>query len=134
MEPVKVVIRYANGNIVKGYTMDFFPNKPSFHVHPVEVGLADKGIEVLVNQLKAVFFVKDFSGDASHRDRKNFADGQQVSGRKVEITFHDGEVLVGATMGYDPKRPGFFFTPADVEANNMRVYVVTPAVKGVRFL
>ena len=134
MEPVKVVIRYANGNIVKGFTMDFFPNKPLFHVHPVEVGRADKGIEVMVTQLKAIFFVKDFTGDASHRDQKVFAAGQQISGRKVEVTFHDGEVMVGSTIGYDPKRPGFFFTPADSQANNLRVYVVSAAVKSVRFL
>jgi len=134
MEPVKVIIRYADGKILKGYTMDFFPNKPSFHVNPAEIGRADKGIEVMVNQLKAIFFVKDFSGNSSHRDQKHFVEGQQVSGRKAEVTFTDGEVIVGSTIGYDPKRPGFFFTPADLQANNLRVYVVSSAVKGFRFL
>jgi len=134
MELLKVIIRYADSRILKGYTMDFFPNKPSFHVQPVELGRADKGIEVIVNQLKAVFFVKDFTGNSSHRDQKHFVEGQQVSGRKAEVTFTDGEVLVGSTMGYDPKRPGFFLTPSDLESNNLRVYVVSLAVREFRFL
>lgn len=134
MEPIRVVIRYADGKFIKGYTDDFFPNKPSFHVHPVELGRADKGIEVTVSQLKAIFFVKDFDGDPTHRDQKGFAEGQQASGRKVEVTFTDGEVLVGSTVGYDPKRPGFFIIPADLQANNLRVYVVSSAVRRFRFL
>lgn len=134
MEPVRVVIRYADGKFIKGFTDDFFPNKPSFHVHPVELGRTDKGIEVTVSQLKAVFFVKDFAGDPAHRDQNDFAEGQLASGRKVEVTFTDGEVIVGTTMGYDPKRPGFFLIPADLQSNNLRVYVVSSAVKGFRFL
>ena len=134
MEPVKIVVRYADGRILKGYTMDFFPNKPLFHIHPAEIEHKDKGIEVMINQLKAVFFVKDFSGNSSHHDQKHFAEGQQVSGRKVEVKFADGEVLVGSTMGYDSKRPGFFITLSDLQANNLKVYVVASAVKGFRFL
>src|SRR5512135_3547081 len=134
MEPIKVVIRYANGKLLKGYTNDFFPNKPLFHVHPVETGREDKGIEVVVNQLKAVFFVKDFAGDPSHNDQKHFAESGQPLGRKAEVTFADGEVLVGTTIGYDPKRPGFFITPADLQSNNLRTYVVSTAVRAFRFL
>jgi hypothetical protein len=43
-------------------------------------------------------------------------------------------VMIGSTIGYDPKRTGFFLTPADLESNNLRVFVVSSAVKGVRFL
>lgn len=134
MEPVKVVLRYLDGKLIKGYTNDFLPNKPSFHVHPVETGLTDKGIEVVVNQLKAIFFVKDFTGDPSYTDRKHSAESKQPVGRKVEVKFVDGEVMVGFTVGYDPKRPGFFLTPTDSEVNNLRVYAVSSAVRAVRFL
>jgi hypothetical protein len=134
MEPVKVVIRHFNGRLIKGYTNDFFPNKPSFHVHPIESGHTDKGIEVFVVELKAIFFVKDFAGNPSYYEQKQFSGGQQPSGRKVEVTFADGEVLVGSTVGYDPKRPGFFITPADSQSNNLRVYVVSTAVRNFRYL
>lgn len=134
MEPVKVIIRYADGKLVKGYTNDFFPNKPSFHIHALESDRTDKGTEVIVSRLKAIFFVKDFAGNPSHNDKKHFAEGGQPSGRKVEVTFADGEVVVGSTMGYDPKRPGFFITPSDLESNNLRVYVVSSAVEKFRYL
>jgi hypothetical protein len=52
----------------------------------------------------------------------------------VEVTFADGEILVGSTMGYDPNRQGFFLFPVDPKSNNMRVYAVCSAVKQVRNL
>jgi hypothetical protein len=60
--------------------------------------------------------------------------GKALSGKKIEVTFKDGEVLVGTTTGYDTQRPGFFLFPADDKTNNTRTFVVTAAVKGVRFL
>jgi hypothetical protein len=50
------------------------------------------------------------------------------------VIFKDGEVLVGTTTGYDASRPGFFLFPADEKSNNERIFVVTAAVKTVRFL
>jgi hypothetical protein len=52
----------------------------------------------------------------------------------VEVTFKDGEVLVGSTLGYDPNRQGFFVFPADPKGNNIRAYVVSSAVVKVRHL
>lgn len=110
MELIKVVVHYADGRVVKGFTNNFFPNRPTFHLHPVG-GPADKGTEVRVADLKAVFFVKDFEGDPAYNEKKTFVEGQSPAGRKVEVTFADGEVLVGATLGYDETRPGFSSPP-----------------------
>jgi hypothetical protein len=52
----------------------------------------------------------------------------------LEITFCDGEVMVGTTLGYDRNRPGFFIFPADPQSNNVRVFVISSAVKKVRQL
>jgi hypothetical protein len=131
MEGVKVVARFADGRILKGTTADFFPNKTTFHL---EGDGAAKGVEIQVQDLKAVFWVKSFEGDASHDDIKEFMPGQVVSGRKAEVSFKDGETLIGTTLGYDPKRPGFFITVPDPQSNNTRMYVVASPVKGVRFL
>ncbi len=130
MGPVKVIIRYADGRLVKGYTNDFFPNKPQFHVG---AGPADTGALVRVGELKAVFFVKDFDGRPEHEEALSF-EGQKPAGRKVEVTFNDGEVVVGTTLGYDAGRPGFFLVPADGESNNLRVFAVNAAVKNFRYL
>jgi len=133
MEPVKVVARYVNGKRVKGFSQDFFPNKDRFHVYPAAKP-SGEAVEVLVKELKAVFFVQDFAGNSLYYERKKYLEGEKPSGRKVEVTFMDGEVLVGTTLGYDPSRPGFFLFPADPKSNNIRVFAVSTAVKKVRYL
>ncbi len=130
MGATRVVARYADGRVIKGFTQDFYPNKDRFHLI-----IDDNTVEVLVRRLKAVFFVRDFSGDSRHQERKGYLQGENPGGVKLEVTFADGEVLVGSTpLGYDPKRQGFFVTPADPGSNNLRVFVVSSAVKGVRQL
>lgn len=134
MEPVKVIVRYVDGRLARGYTQDFFPNKDRFHLQ--HLGAASgNGLElILLKDLKALFFVKDFSGNPSHQERKAFLEGERAQGRKVEVTFKDGEKLVGTTLGYDPQRLGFFFVPVDSTSNNMRVFAVQSAVESVHYI
>ena len=131
MERTKVVVRYADGKVLKGFTQDFFPHKDRFHLFQVE-GQGEKPVEIQLNHLKALFMVRDFAGDSGYRERKKYLEGEKPSGRKVEITFNDGEVLVGSTLGYDRERVGFFLFPVDPRSNNIRVYVIVSAVKDVR--
>ena len=130
MAQVKVVIRYMDGRTVKGYTNDFFPNKPFFHVAS---GPSDQGVQVKVDELKAVFFVKDFEGNPDYDEYRAFKEGQAMQGRKVMMTFNDGEMLSGSVLGYDPHRPGFFLIPSDPDSNNIRVFVVQAAVDQLEF-
>jgi hypothetical protein len=134
MEPSKIVVRYQNGKILKGYTQNFFPNKPMFHINPVGASGSGNLVEVMVAELKAVFYVRDFTGNAKHVERKQLAPGEPPQGRLMEVTCLDGEVIVGTTTGYDPKRLGFFLFPIDPSSNNVRVFMVTSAVATARFL
>jgi hypothetical protein len=133
VEPVKVVARYINGKRVKGFSQDFFPNKDRFHISQAAKP-SEEAVEVIIKDLKAVFFVRDFAGNYQYDERKSYMEGERPSGRKIEVTFKDGEVLVGTTLGYDTNRPGFFLFPADPKSNNIRVFAVTTAVKKVRHL
>jgi hypothetical protein len=134
LDPSKIVARYRDGRTVKGTTQNFSPIKPVFHVN--RHGGAGPGdvVEVNVEDLKAIFFVKDFLGNAKHVERKKLALGDRPQGRLVEVTCKDGEVIVGTTTGYDPKRPGFFLFPIDPSANNERVFMVSSAVRSARLL
>ena len=134
MEPIKIVVRYISGKVLKGYTNDFFPDKSLFHLRPIDNTAVGELIEVLIIDLKAVFFVKDFTGDSSYNEKKEFTAGQKPTGRKIEVTFLDGEVLVGTTTGYDPKRPGFFLFPADPQSNNLRTFIVSTYLSNVKYL
>ena len=133
LERVKVVVRYTNGDVVKGFTLDFFPNKEHFHIFPLDHP-SNSSIEVSIKDLKAVFVVRDFDGDPRYCEHKRFGQAEQPSGKKVEVLFNDGEVMVGTTLGYDRNRQGFFIFPADPKSNNIRVFVVCPAVRNVRQL
>jgi hypothetical protein len=133
MEPVKVVVRYLNGKVLKGFTQDFLPNKDRFHLHPPDK-TSREAVEVLTKDLKAIFFVQDFAGNPQYDERKKYLEAEKPQGKKVEVTFVDGETLVGSTLGYDPKRPGFFLFPVDPKSNNIRVFAISPSVKNVRYL
>jgi len=133
MGKVKVVVRYSDGKIIKGSSKDFFPNKDSFHLIPAN-NPSGGPIEVSIKDLKAIFMVRDFIGNRLYKERKKYIEGEKPSGKKVEVTFMDSEVLVGSTLGYDPKRQGFFIFPADPKSNNIRVYVVSSGAKKVRYL
>jgi hypothetical protein len=130
----KIVVRYADGRILKGVTNDFFPNKKSFHVFPSPAAPQEKPKEVHLADLKAIFFVKDFEGNPEYTDKKTFDPGKPAPGRKISVAFKDGEILVGTTTGYQPGRSGFFVTPADSKSNADRFYVITQATREIKFL
>ena len=127
MIPNRVVARFADGRTLKGTTQDFSPTKEAFHVITSEGGA--RPIKVVLADLKAVFFVKDLIGNALYNESKEFV--QTVPGKRLQVTFADGEMIVGATQAFHPDRPGFFLVPADPRSNNDRVFVVMKAVRSV---
>jgi len=130
----KIVIRYADGRLIKGITNDFFPNKETFHVLPASSPPGTKPAEIRIGDLKAVFFVKDFSGNPDYDEKKEFDPAKPVLGRKISVVFKDGELLVGTTTGYQPDRPGFFINPADPKSNTERCFVVVKATSEVKLM
>ena len=134
IEPVKVIARHVNGKVIKGYTHDFFPNKQVFRISQGIDEHSTEGTKIQVLDLKALFFVRDFAGNRSYNEQKHFSQDKQFLGRKIEVTFKDDEVLVGSTVGYAPQRLGFFLFPVDPKSNNLRVFVISAAVRKVRFL
>jgi len=126
-----VVARYRDGKTIKGTTYDFGPQKKAFHVVPLgEEG--GKVSEVLFSDLKAVFFVKSLEGRQDHPMAKAVEEKPEPAGpMKVKITFFDGETLVGTTQGYTLEREGFFIVPLEGDSNNLRIFVISKAVKQV---
>jgi hypothetical protein len=125
----KVVVAYLDGGRARGCVYDFSPLKDTFRLVS-ESG--QKGPEVALKDLKAVFFVKDFRGDSKYKESKKIEEGKQ--GRKIEVTFSDGEKIVGTTQGYNPRSKGFFVFPADAKSNSLRIFVVNWNVRDVKFL
>jgi hypothetical protein len=128
----KIVARFQDGRLVKGFTNDFLPAKDVFHLVPADSAPGSKPQEVKVFDLKALFFVRDFAGDAGHQGGQDFA--KPPVGRKIKVVFKDGETLLGTTQGYQPGRSGFFILPADAGSNNERCFIVAAATQDISFI
>ena len=129
-----IVVRYVDGRVAKGTTTNFLPTKDRFNLFPDESAPGTRTQEILLSDLKAVFFVNDLVGSPTHDERNQFDPSKPVFGRKIQVVFKDGEVVVGTTQGYQPGRLGFFVVPADEESNNSRCFIVTAATKQVSLL
>ncbi len=127
----KIVVHFLDGQIIKGHTFDFFHTRPVFHLKPAIGGPSASPVEVQIADLKAVFFVKDFEGNPSYNERKVFTAEDKAYGKKIGITFKDGEQLVGTCNAYNLASMGFFFFPIDPQSNNVRVFAVSSAIEKV---
>ena len=130
----KVIVRYADGRMIHGFTTDFTPAKDHFHVTEAEAAPGSRPADVQTKDLKALFFVKEFAGNPAYVERKEFDPSRPPGGRKIKVLFKDGETIVGTTQGYQPGRPGFFLVPADPQSNNERCYVVSSATQEIVFI
>lgn len=129
-----IVIRYVDGRVVKGITNNFSPAKDRFNLFLDGSPPGTHTQEILVKDLKAIFFVNDLVGSPTHSESNQFESGKPVFGRKIHVVFNDGEIIVGTTQGYQPGRVGFFVIPADEKSNNSRCFIVTAATQQVSLL
>jgi len=126
----RVVVAFLDGRRLKGYLFNFSALKENFRLFPSEPGDPKSGCEVRLKDLKAVFFVNDFLGNRDYKETAR-TDGVKY-GRKITVTFQDGEELSGATEAYNPQKLGFFMFPLDPNSNNLRIFVVSKNVSQVR--
>ena len=131
----RITARFADGRVIRGYALDFTPNRDTFHVRPLDATGAHERVTVRVDDLKALFFVKDLSA-TSHTGRD--LDPKEVrvppSQRRVVVRFGDGEIVAGSTCGYSPDRQGFFLFPLNPTTNNVRVFIVRRWAETIRVL
>ena len=128
MEQNRIVVKFKNQKVLKGKTNDFFPNRIKFHIEQTDGSITGLFIE----DLKAIFFVKDLVGNKDHKDSYN--DVISNAGIKTKVRFKDGEIIYGYTLGYSPERQGFYLTPADLGGNNERIFIVTSATENVQLV
>jgi small nuclear ribonucleoprotein (snRNP)-like protein len=125
----RIIVRFTDGKILKGTTVDLLPNKSVFHLSENDSGAVHK-IDIV--NLKAIYFVKSFEGN---RDYQEKSDSERVGlGKRIRVSFRDGETLVGYTQGYSANRSLFIVFPCDPESNNEKVFVVTGATDNVAFV
>lgn len=130
MQENKIVVHMKDGTIRKGVTHDFEPAGESFHLLPAEGGGVPR--RVGIDDMKALFYVKDYLGNRDFVARRQFAEAQEKA-KKAIVKFKDGEEIWGVLgEGADRDGLGFFFFPADKDDNNVRIFVVRSALEELK--
>jgi hypothetical protein len=130
----KVVIQFGS-RIIKGYldspamttVEELLSHAPHSSPETFQVRHHQSNIveEISAGDIKAVFYVNSFSGDADHQSLNFHTRTPIVHGIWMRLQFLDGEIMEGIV--YNSIRylvdPGFFLLPTDPESNNKLVYV-----------
>ena len=132
----KAVVKYKNGDIIKGWVEDFRPDRESFMFFPLIEYSEEERMEINFDSLKAVFFVKDFIGNKDYIKVRTFNVDLKItpSQRKILVNFLDGEHLYGTSHTYGRYEVGFFVYPIDPKDNSGRIFVVRKAIESIRLM
>jgi hypothetical protein len=133
-QPEKVVIQFGSRTI-KGYLDTMAGNsveellsnashKPpeAFRLRSLETNSIK---EIPAKDIKAVFYVNSFEGNADHQHLNFHSRAPVIHGIWMRLQFLDGEVMEGIvnnSLRYLVD-PGFFLLPTDPDSNNRLVYV-----------
>ena len=136
MHKKKAVVKYQNGEIIKGWVEGFRLDRESFIFFPLIEYSEEERMEINFASLKAVFFVKDFIGAKNYKKVRTFNVDLKItpSQRKLIVNFEDGEHLYGTSHNYGRYKVGFFMYPVDPKDNSERIFVVHSAVLSVRLM
>ena len=138
----RVVVRFKDGRLVKGHVRDFSIDADTIVLNEHETGRERR---VPFDDLKAIYFVKTFSGFHQYVEKKAFGT-RKIEGRKVFVKFNDKETLMGVIEGDIPwdkgfslaklgdKAKGFYIIPVDGDSNNDKVFVVGNAIEDVTIM
>jgi len=132
----KAVVKYQNGEIIKGWVEEFKPEQESFILYPLIEYSEEERMEIDFNSLKAVFFVKNFVGNKDYKKVRTFNVDLKItpSQRKLIVNFKDGEHLYGTSHNYGRYKVGFFVYPIDPKNNNERIFAVNEAIESVHLM
>jgi hypothetical protein len=134
MQRRKVIVRKLGGEIIKGYleTIPELKDRKPISI----VSLTEEVITVSKQEIKALFFVRKFSGDKEYNEVKFFKDQPRIDGLWVRLTFFDNETVEGivSNSGSFLLEDGFYVIPADPKSNNRLIYVPKAALKDFRIL
>ncbi len=119
MELRKVIIRYGDGRVVRAFSPLF---EEGSDLLPA-VGLSGEPHFVSLSELKALFFVRTFTGNPTYDAPKVPSASGAPGARIVSMLFRDGERMTGEVGASADLSRGFYLTVPDPEDNNLLVYV-----------
>jgi hypothetical protein len=129
----KVVIRKLDKELIKGYMdQDSFLTPEGAEI----LDLEGRHLRLPPDQIKGIYFVREFDGHRERSERKVFLSRPKLAGLWIRMTFKDAEVLDGMIsenlLSHDPH--GFLVTPPDVYSNNLKIYIPRSALASVEVI
>lgn len=131
----KVVAHFKDGHVLKGLARD--PDPTATRLWLSLPGEAPGSIEIPIEDLKGVFFVKSWEGNPAYVERDDgFAEGpvNQNGAYRLQRTvagFRDGERMKGYSYNYSPGQLTLSFFPYDPFGNNYKVLIVCSALSDI---
>jgi len=129
----KVVVRKLDKGLVKGFV------EPSEFLTAESIELLDlEGhlVSLPLDQIKGVYFVREFDGLPAHQERKVFKSRPRLNGLWIRMGFKDAEVLDGLIsenlLELDSR--GYSVALPDVNSNNLKIFVPRSALASLEVL
>ncbi len=129
----KVYVRRFDGQLLAGYVA------PQTYLRSNGAEVLDRSAQVSLipyEEIKAVYFVRDFNGDPDLNQKKVFASRPKSDGLWIRLNFRDGEVLEGVVPNnlLLMSEHGLTVTPPDANSNTQRVFVPRTALQDLKVL
>jgi hypothetical protein len=124
----EILIVFRHGRRLRGYTHAFSGADPTLDVWPSRAAVPRERQVVPLALLRTISVVRDFGGDGS-----SLSDRREATSAfpNVEIAFKNGQLMFGATPGYEEDRLGLWLLPRH-SPNVLRVFAVSSAVAEIR--
>lgn len=140
----RVVIQRSDG-AVKGYaekdqwsTSNGSFSADDLHRNSIRLTRVDSDAveEVSLENVKAVFFVRDFAGEVKRQDLRFHDHLPATQCLWVRVRFDDGETIEGLINNTQDfvLGSGFLMAPADTFGNNLLIYVLKSKLMGFEVL
>lgn len=125
-EKVPVVLRYLNGEMEKCLIKPYI----SCSIKVIQVIKQDGSVRTIpIKDLKAIFFVKELNGKGHKKGSWEQEDPNALKvGKKIVVTFKDGEKIKGKVLAEWQKGEGFFIYPIEKDSNNLKIFVVKSSI------
>ncbi|MEE9218826.1 MAG: hypothetical protein V3U98_07130 [Acidobacteriota bacterium] len=128
----KVVVHFKDGRLLKGLAND--PDSAEGFLHLKLAGEVSNNVQVPLESLKGIFFVKSWEGNAAYVDRNDGFEERAPSQngiydlQRTIVGFQDGECLKGYSYKYSPEQSAVLFFPYDPFGNNYKILIVCSAL------
>ena len=129
----KVLVRRFDGQAVTGHAA------PPTYLRPDGIEILNRDGQLLVipyNELKAVYFVRDFEVSEAGDEKKLFQSRPKLEGLWARLRFRDDDVLEGILPNdlLQATELGVTITPPDPYSNNQKIFVPRQALKELTVL